>query len=70
MLGTLKMKWLLSNIAGAKEMKSCAHYQTIFNPDKADTDNGLKKPLEKATGVTDFLDKSLILGATPTYFGW
>ena len=34
----------------AKEVKSCACYLTIFNPDKADADglvNGLKIPLEK-----------------------
>ena len=57
----------------AREMKSCARYLSLFNPDKADTDglmNGLKKPLEKVTGVTDFLEKGAILDATkPTLVG-
>ena len=43
----------------AKEIRSCARYFTMFNPDKVDTDglvNGLKNTLEKALGVSDFLE--------------
>ena len=56
----------------AKEIRSCARYFTIFNPDKADTDglvNGLKNTLEKALGVSDFLDRGSILSAKPTLVG-
>ena len=56
----------------AKEIRSCARYFTIFNPDKADTDglvNSLKNTLEKALGVSDFLDRGSILSAKPTLVG-
>ena len=57
---------------GAKEVRSCARYFSIFNPDKGDTDglvDGVKKPLEKLVDITDCLDKSLVLGTTPTLVG-
>lgn len=56
----------------AMEMKSCARYFTVFNPEKTDNCglvNGLRKPLEKISGLSDCLDKRLVLSAKPIVVG-
>ncbi len=56
----------------AKEMKSCARYISVFNPDRADTDglvSGLQKTLEKILGISDTLDKSSVLSTRPVLVG-
>jgi hypothetical protein len=55
----------------AKEIKSCARYLSVVNPNRADTDglvNCLREPMERV-GITDFLDKTAVLGAKPTLIG-